>query len=239
MKKIGFILDLDGTLLNSTDIGRNVQQKIVDKFHITVSPERKRELEALAENMLQQEYSTRLAIKIIWTLLREVGLSVRQRINAMLFAGKLYLKEIKNLKLYDGVDELFQFLDTNSYDYVIVTNSSNKDLSRTLKKLPEFYNRTKDRIITKDDVIHMKPHLESFEKAAKIMGLSSDKIVVVGDTKFDILFGKAAKAITIGVLTGIYSKEFLLKYEPDFVFDSVADIPKNIDKILDKLNESV
>jgi len=43
--------------------------------------------------------------------------------------------------------------------------------------------------------------------------------------------GKAVGAITIGVLTGIFTKEKLLELNPDFILDSVADIPQVIEEI--------
>ena len=233
---LGFIFDLDGTLLNSTDIGQIIQDKIMKKYNIEITEERKEELEALAESMFQEDYSDLLAVKIIWRLLKEVGLGFFQRVNSLLLAGKMYKKLIQELKLYDGVEEVLNFLEENAYRYVIVTNSSKKSVVRNMQNLNHFYERHKDKIITKDDVKQMKPHPESFELAQEILKLTNEKIVVVGDTKYDILYGKALNALTIGVLTGIYKREFLREYDPDFIFDSVADIPNNMEKILEKFN---
>jgi HAD superfamily hydrolase (TIGR01549 family) len=235
MLEIGFILDMDGTLVDSTGIIRRIQAEIVNKFNIKFSPERERELESYAESMFQENYSTRLAIKIMWSLMKEAGMKFFDRIKAFIMAAKLYLKEIKELKLYDGVEELIQFFEENSLSYVIVTNSSDKSVSRYLKNYPEFYTKMKPKIISKDSVTRVKPDPESFELALKILKVPRDKVVIVGDTKYDILFGKANNALTIGVLTGIYSEELLLEYKPDFIFDSVADIPNKIEEILDKI----
>ena len=235
MPELGFILDMDGTLVDSTGIIRRIQEEIMKEFNIVLTPERTQELENFAESMFQENYSTRLAIKIMFTLMKEVGLNFRQRIKALIIAGKLYLKELSQLTLYDGVIELIDFFEKNSYEYVIVTNSSDKAVKRYLKNNPEFYKKMKPLIISKDSVKHVKPHSESFELASKKMGLSSDKIVVVGDTKYDILFAQANKAHSIGVLTGIYTRELLEQYNPDFIFDSAADIPKNIESILQKI----
>ena len=66
-----------------------------------------------AEGMFQENVSTRLALKIMITLMKEVGLNFRQRIKAIIMAGKLYLKELSELKLYDGVKELIEFFEKN------------------------------------------------------------------------------------------------------------------------------
>ena len=49
-------------------------------------------------------------------------------------------------------------------------------------------------------------------------------IFLVGDTPLDIRAGKEAKVITIGVATGIFSKEDLEKAGADFVLDSLENI---------------
>jgi len=233
---IGFILDMDGTLVDSTGIIKRIQTEIMKKFNIILTAEREKELERLAESMFQESYSTRLAVKIMWTLLKEVGLTTYQRIKALVLAGKLYVKEVKNLKLYDGIKDLFEFLDNNSHKYIIVTSSSDKTARRYLMKYPKLYNKLNNKIISSDSVNNLKPHPEALEMASKIMGVPYDRIVVVGDTKYDILFGKSVNAITIGVLTGIYTEELLEKLEPDFIFDSVADIPQNIEQIMERIN---
>ena len=71
--------------------------------------------------------------------------------------------------------------------------------------------------------------------AIKRMGVSRNRVVVVGDTKYDILFAKANNVISIGVLTGIYKEHQLKEFDPEFIFDSIADIPANIDEIIRKV----
>ena len=84
------------------------------KFNIVLTPEREKELEEYAESMFQENYSTALAVGIMWTLMKEVGMSFPQRLRALILAGWLYINELKNLKLYDGTEELFEFFDKNS-----------------------------------------------------------------------------------------------------------------------------
>ncbi len=57
-------------------------------------------------------------------------------------------------------------------------------------------------------------------------------IVVLGDTKNDVLCGKHMGVKSIAVATGEFSAEELWKYEPDFVFDDFTDTKAVIEKIL-------
>lgn len=235
-KKIGFVLDMDGTLVDSTGIVTRIQENIRERFNIKVSEEREKELEAFAEGMFQEDYSKRLAIKIMWSLMKEVNLSFSQRLKALIMAAKQYLDEVKNLKLFDGVEELFEFFDSNSINYVIVTSSGEKDVEKYLSNYQQFYKKHKHKFITKDSVENLKPHLEAFHKAQEILKVPKERIIVVGDTKYDIMFGKAAGVLTIAVLTGLTKQHLLEKQDPDFILDSVAQIPSIMDNLEDKLN---
>lgn len=230
--KIGFILDLDGTLVNSTEITDTIQAEVMKKFDIEISEERERELEEMAESMFQENYSTWLALKIMIKLMKEVGMSFSQRIKALILAGKMYKKKVNNITLFPGVEELIGFFEKNSYKYAIVTSSSRKMVERYAENFPEFYKKLAEKIITKDDVEHLKPDPESIDKATAIMDIPPNRIAVVGDTKYDILFGKSMNLVTIGVLSGMYSEEILRNYEPDFIFSSVSEIPANIENII-------
>ena len=57
------------------------------------------------------------------------------------------------------------------------------------------------------------------------------EIDVVGDTGHDIACGKAFGARTIAVATGSWSRERLAEYQPDFLFDDLA----NVDEVKRKL----
>ena len=81
----------------------------------------------------------------------------------------------------------------------------------------------------------LKPHPESINKASEIMNIPLNQMVICGDMHSDINMGKNAGAITIGVLTGIFSQEKLIDLNPDFIFESIAEIPKNIEQIKEKI----
>jgi len=71
------------------------------------------------------------------------------------------------------------------------------------------------------------------------MNIPLNQIVVCGDMHTDILLGKKVNTVTIGVLTGIFSHQKLLDLNPDFIFESIADIPQNIEKIKEKIKKKL
>ena len=229
--KKGFVFDLDGTLINSTEVGKIIEEEVYNKFEIEMDEKIEAEVEDLIYEILHGENRKNLGTKIMWSIFKKIGLSFVQRIKALLLAGKIYKREIQKVNLYEGVEELFEFLDKNSYGYAIATTSSAKEVDDRLIKFPKFYKKFEGRIISRSSVKNMKPHTESFKMASEIMDVPPNRCVMVGDMHTDIKMGKNINAVTIAVLTGIFSKEKFLPHEPDFIFDSVADIPKHIEKI--------
>jgi phosphoglycolate phosphatase-like HAD superfamily hydrolase len=71
-------------------------------------------------------------------------------------------------------------------------------------------------------------------RAFKMIGKNfyEKDVVVIGDTKNDILCGKHCNVKSIAVATGMYSCDELSKYEPDYLFNDFSDIQKVIDAIL-------
>jgi phosphoglycolate phosphatase-like HAD superfamily hydrolase len=233
--KIGFVFDLDGTLINSTDIGKIVKKEIYKEFNIQTNEKIEKEIDELTYEIMHGENRKNLGAKLMWAIFKKLGLSFFQRIKALRMANRIFKEEIPKIKLFDGTRHLFDFLDQHSIDYAIVTTSSTREVDDRLKKFPDFYKKFEGKIITRDDVKKLKPHSESIELAAKIMNLPFDQIVVCGDMHSDILMGKAVGALTIGVTTGLFSRQMLTEIDPDFIFDSVADISHNIEQIKEKL----
>ena len=145
--------------------------------------------------------------------------------------SQVYMYKNKSGKMY-----LTNILKKNNSNNAITTTSSKGEVESRLAKFPEVYSRFDGKIITRSDVKHLKPHPESINKASTIMNIPIERLVMVGDLHSDILMGKEVNSLTIAVLTGIFSKEQFLEYEPDFILDSVAGIPDIFDHIMEKLN---
>ncbi|TXT62656.1 MAG: putative Inorganic diphosphatase [Promethearchaeota archaeon] len=232
---MGFVFDLDGTLINSTEIGRSIEQRIFEVFNLDMNQSIKKEIDELTYEIMQQENRKNLGIKVMWEIFKLLGLNIFQRLRALYIASKIFKREVKRVKLYEGVKETFTFLDDKSIPYSIATTSSQKEVEDRLMKFPEFFSKLQGRIITRSDVKNMKPDPESMKKAAELMDVPLHRTVMVGDIHYDILMGKNADAITIAVLTGIFSEEQFKPFEPDFIIDSVANIPEIFTEIQSKL----
>lgn len=76
-----------------------------------------------------------------------------------------------------------------------------------------------------------KPHPSMLFQALRDTGAEADHAVMIGDTEFDILMGKAAGFATIGVSWGYHSLDRLKAAKPDFIIDSYSELDATLNNI--------
>ena len=113
------------------------------------------------------------------------------------------------------------------HEIALLSNAKHKNINALLKatRLSSAYF---DIIIGYDDVKHSKPQPDEIFKAEKLLHHKAG--LMVGDSIYDILAGKKARVKTIGVLTGNYSRNALLKYKPFKIIPSIKFLPETIKK---------
>jgi len=83
-------------------------------------------------------------------------------------------------------------------------------------------------VVTTLDVEKPKPFPDALLVAAKKLHVPISNCAIVGDSIIDIQAGKAAGAKTIAVLTGLFSKEELEAQKPDLVIADLTCLPAYI-----------
>jgi len=78
-----------------------------------------------------------------------------------------------------------------------------------------------DLLLTAEDAKRARPDPEPLLKAIELLKSSAAQAFYCGDTPPDIVQGRRAGVKTIGLTTGLYTKEELEKEQPDFVFDKI------------------
>ncbi len=76
-----------------------------------------------------------------------------------------------------------------------------------------------------------KPHPSMLYQALNDTGVNVERAVMIGDTEFDILMGKAAGFATIGVSWGYHSLDRIKAAAPDYIIDSYAELDTTLDSI--------
>lgn len=124
-------------------------------------------------------------------------------------------------KLIDGVGGLLSNLKTHGYRVAIITNATKAMLDWFLQRYDK--DRLIDAAVSADDV-PPKPDPSGTLAVLKYFHVEPIDATFVGDSVTDILTGVLAGTHTIGVLTGVGSKEELESAGADRVIESVKSL---------------
>ena len=86
-------------------------------------------------------------------------------------------------------------------------------------------------IITRDQVEHAKPDPDLFLAAAERLGVPIGDSVVVGDSVWDLLAARRARAIGVGLMSGGYGEEELERAGAYRVYQDPADLLLHLDEV--------
>ncbi len=213
-----FLFDLDGTLVDS------VYQHVL----------------AWREAMAQ--VGVELAV---WTIHRRIGMSGGLMANAVLRetghavtaeeAGRLrrlhaeaYARLASQVRPLPGARELLAYLSKAGVPWAIATSGRLETAGPVLDLLdvPEGVP-----IVTRDQVEHAKPDPDLFLAAAQRLGVPIADAVVVGDSVWDLLAARRARALGVGLLSGGYGQEELERAGAYRVCQDPADLLRHLDEV--------
>src|SRR5690606_2927648 len=122
------------------------------------------------------------------------------------------------VRMNEEIIYMIEHLRKRKISIGIVTGKARKSLEISLKHLflSEFYKVA----ISGDDVVNPKPHPEGINKALKVLGISPQNTLYVGDSNADIEAGKRADVETAGVNWLINSHGSAFTIKPDYEFSS-------------------
>ena len=153
----------------------------------------------------------------------EPGLPVTE---TMVAAGLAVLREyygrhcLDRTVLYPGARELLNRL--HGTPLMIATNKPRRFTEQILHGLA--IDADFRRVITGDDVTHMKPHPEALERCLEGLTVAPCDVVVVGDSPNDIEAARALGAVAVAATYGMTSPEVLLAARPDHSIASIAEL---------------
>lgn len=137
---------------------------------------------------------------------------------------QLFFKEhcMYHVKPYDGIPET---LDALKQAGIKIAVFSNKPHERTVDVVETLFGKDYfDEILGQADDRPKKPSPNGVFYLAEKLGVEIQDIAYVGDTSTDMMTGKSAGALTIGVLWGFRGRDELEKYKADVIIDKPSDI---------------
>lgn len=125
---------------------------------------------------------------------------------------------------FPTVLETVKILKERGYKVGIVTTKLSDVVMKGLKltKLDSYF----DVIVALDHVEKAKPDPEPIFNALKQLGSQPEEAIMVGDNYHDILAGKNAGTKTAGVAWTIKGRDYLEKFDPDYILEEMADLLK-------------
>ncbi|MEA2074846.1 MAG: HAD-IA family hydrolase [Euryarchaeota archaeon] len=127
---------------------------------------------------------------------------------------KNMIKEIPKAKM------TLELLREKGIKIAIVTTNDRESAEAAIRLFQFPY----DVLLTAEDTARTRPDPEPLLKAIKLLNSTAAQTFYCGDTPQDIIQGRRAGVKTVGVTTGLYSKEELEKEKPDFVFDKIEAV---------------
>ena len=213
-----YLFDLDGTLIDS------VYQHV------------------LAWREALEDGGIHLAV---WRIHRQIGMSGGLFVNALaretgrtLSAeeaerihqrhGEAFKRYASQVRPLPGAAELLSYLTKANVPWAIATSGRFESARLSLHMLGVGDDIP---LITRDMVRHAKPDPDLFLAAADKLGVEISDSVVVGDSIWDLLAARRARALGVGLLSGGYGREELERAGAYRVYNDPADLLKHLDEV--------
>ena len=139
-----------------------------------------------------------------------------------------FKREVSTVRPLPGAVELLAYLSRSRVPWAIATSgrlASARPLLEMLSVAPDV------PVITRDQVEHAKPDPDLFLAAAAQLDVPADEAVVVGDSVWDLLAARRARALGVGLLSGGYGQDELELAGAYRVYQDPADLLRHLDEV--------
>jgi len=140
-------------------------------------------------------------------------------------AFRRYADQVRPLP---GAADLLTYLAKAKVPHAIATSGKIESAGPSLKTLGIPLDMP---IITRDMVNRAKPDPDLFLAAAEKLGVNIEHSVVVGDSIWDLLAARRARALSVGLLSGGYGEEELVRAGAYRVYEDPADLFNHLDEV--------
>jgi HAD superfamily hydrolase (TIGR01549 family) len=157
---------------------------------------------------------------------REIGVAEEQAIQAR--HGELFREFLPERRPLPGAIELLQFLRSNNLVHGIATSGRRPEIDQSLEVLGVSNNTV---VIERGNVKRAKPEPDLFIACQKQLGVEPEECYVIGDAVWDLLASRRARMLSIGLLTGGYGEDELIKAGAYRIFKNPAELLGSIDEL--------
>jgi HAD superfamily hydrolase (TIGR01549 family) len=215
---LAFLFDLDGTLVDSVYQHVLAWRDALEEAGIELSVWRIHRRIGMSGGLLVNE------------LLRETGrpLSVEETARIQRLHAAAYAKRVDQVRPLPGAQELLGYLSKAGVPWAIATSGKMESARPVLEKLEI---EPSAPVITRDQVQYAKPDPDLFLEAAARLDVAISDSVVVGDSVWDLLAARRARALGVGLLSGGYGQDELERAGAYRVYQDPADLLRHLDEV--------
>jgi HAD superfamily hydrolase (TIGR01509 family) len=142
--------------------------------------------------------------------------------------GELFRELLPERRPLPGAVELLAELREQGVVHGIATSGRRPEIDASLDALgigPEF------TVVERGDVQRAKPEPDLFLECARRLGVGPDECYVVGDAVWDLLAARRARMLSIGVLSGGYGEDELIRAGAFQVYRDAQELLDSLDEL--------
>lgn len=162
-------------------------------------------------------------------LAREIGrtLTAEQVARMQTLHTEAFLRYSGQVRPLPGARDLLAFLRRAGVAHAIATSGyrESAEVSCRMLEAPDVV------LVTRDQVAHAKPDPDLFLAAAERLQVPIENSIVVGDSIWDLLAARRARALGVGLLSGGYGAEELQQAGAYRVYEDPADLLAHLDEV--------
>jgi len=142
--------------------------------------------------------------------------------------AEAFIRQFDSVRPLPGAVELLATLGAYDVPWAIATSGSER-YARPSLKLLGLADSTP--LITRDQVRYAKPDPDLFLAAAERIGVDVADSVVVGDSVWDLLAARRARALGVGLLSGGYGRDELISAGAYRVYEDPHELLEHLDEV--------
>ncbi len=213
-----FLFDLDGTLVDSVYQHVLAWREALEEAGIELSVWRIHRRIGMSGGLF------------VNALLREIGHEVTANVveQVQRLHGEAYKRVVSGVRPLPGARELLAHLSAAKVPWAIATSGR---MANARQALPVLGVEQDVPVITREQVERAKPDPDLFLAAAERLAVNIEESVVVGDSVWDLLAARRARALGVGLLSGGYGQEELERAGAYRVYEDPADLLRHLDEV--------
>jgi HAD superfamily hydrolase (TIGR01509 family) len=212
------LFDLDGTLVDSTYQHMTAWHDTLDEDGVEIPNARIHRLIGMSGKLLLHALFSEIGQK-----LSEKRIEQFEKIHKRKFA-----RMIPSVRLLPGARQLLRHLSSANVRWAIGTSGDRKTIEKMIKPL---HVPAAVPVVCGDDVARAKPDPDVFLEAASQLGVALSDCVVIGDSVWDLLSARRAKALGVGLLSGGYGQAELERAGAYRVYKDPEELLEHISEI--------